>query len=276
MNKAKALFFAARPKTLPASLSPVFLGGKIAHLSGSFSPLIFSLTLLFALFIQIGANYANDYFDFCKGVDTSARTGPKRAVQQGWLSPGQMWHATLFAFALALLFATPLMWQAGLWSLAVALLCILLGILYPGGPKPLGSLALGELLVFFFFGPVALLGTYFLQTGHLTSTACLASLPPGLLSSCILIANNLRDFTTDMTSGKKTLIVRLGLPFGRHLFTLSLVSAFFFSLLLSPLLAIPFLLAPPLLFLLYSSRYLPLLPATALFLSLYTLFFLGI
>src|SRR4029077_8495079 len=111
-------------------------------------------------------NFANDYFDFINGADTSERIGPKRAVSAGWIDPGTMLIAALFTFALALCLALPLMLKIGLWSFAVAALCVLCGILYTGGPKPLGYLGLGEILVLIFYGPVAVMGTYFLQTGE--------------------------------------------------------------------------------------------------------------
>ncbi len=161
----KAFFLGARPRTWSASLSPVLIGACLAAREAPIDIPILFLTLLFSLLIQIGTNYANDYFDFVKNADTSARIGPKRAVQQGWVSPRAMLLAAILAFACAFLFAIPLMIAAGLWSFPIAALCILLGILYTGGPKPLGYLGLGELLVFFFFGPFASAGAYFQQTG---------------------------------------------------------------------------------------------------------------
>lgn len=229
----KALFLASRPKTWSASLCPVLIGGSMSSLHNPLSKGIFLLTLLFALFIQIGTNYANDYFDFIKGADNSQRVGPKRAVQQGWIAPRMMLYATAAAFATAFLIAIPLMISAGWWSWGLASLCVLFGILYTGGPKPLGYAGLGELLVFIFFGPVAAMGSYFLQTGTLDSSIFIASLAPGFLSAAILMANNLRDEKTDAAAGKRTLAVRFGTPFGRRLYV-----AFFALTLAVPLLLI--------------------------------------
>lgn len=218
----KAYFLASRPKTWIASLSPVFIGTVMAveiNLS------TFILTMLFSLFIQIGTNYANDYFDFINGADTQLRNGPKRATQQGWVSPRSMWIAALSIFGCALLAAIPLMMIAGLWSLFLAISCVAFGILYTGGPKPLGYLGLGEVLVFIFFGPVATCGTYFLQTGVVNTPIFIASLAPGLLSCSILIANNLRDEKSDRVAGKQTLIVRFGRTFGVWEYTLSILLA---------------------------------------------------
>ncbi len=219
----KSLFLASRPKTWIASLSPVLIGSAMApHLNLP----IFTLTLLFSLFIQIGTNYANDYFDFVNGADTALRNGPKRATHQGWISPRSMWLATLAIFGCALILAIPLMIAAGLWSLFLALACVAFGILYTGGPKPLGYLGLGELLVFPFFGPIAACGTYFLQTGAVHMPVFVASLAPGLLSCSILIANNLRDEKSDKAANKRTLIVRFGRTFGTWEYIISLLLAF--------------------------------------------------
>lgn len=221
----KAFWLAARPKTWIASISPVLIGSTLAYKEGFFDLPRFFLTLCFSLFIQIGTNFANDYFDFLKGADTAERQGPKRATQEGWISPRLMWHATCLVFSLALLFATPLMYLAGLWSVALAALCVAFGFLYTGGPKPLGYLGWGEVLVFLFFGPVAAAGTYYLQTQQLTNTIFLASLAPGFLSCSILIANNLRDEQTDRQAEKNTLIVRFGRRFGSWEYACTILAA---------------------------------------------------
>lgn len=218
----KAYFLASRPRTWPASLCPVWIG---AWMAPEIEWTVFVLTLGFSLFIQIGTNYANDYFDYQKGADTSERIGPKRAVQQGWVSPASMLLAAVIAFGLAVALAIPLMVRAGLWSLPAAALCVLFGVLYTGGPKPLGYLGLGETLVFVFFGPVAVCGAYFLQTMSLSAEAIVASLAPGFLSCSILIANNLRDENSDRAANKRTLAVRFGRVFGAWEYTGSLLAA---------------------------------------------------
>lgn len=211
--------FATRPKTWIASLSPVLIG---ASMTSSISWTIFFFTAIFSLLIQIGTNFANDYFDFIKGADTKDRQGPKRAVQQGWISPSRMKQATFIVFILAFLIAIPLMMIAGSWSLVLTIAAIGFGVLYTGGPKPLGYLGLGELLVFFFFGPVATCGTYFLQTHVVDEAVLLASFAPGLFSCSLLIANNIRDEKTDRIVDKKTLVVRFGSLFGKLEYALSI------------------------------------------------------
>lgn len=218
----KSFFLASRPKTWIASLSPVLIGTAMAHPRNL--P-IFFLTLFFSLCIQIGTNYANDYFDFINGADTHLRNGPKRATQEGWIAPQSMLFASLAVFTCALIVAIPLMILAGLWSLFLAIACVAFGILYTGGPKPLGYLGLGELLVFPFFGPVAACGAYFLQTGWVHKPVFIASLAPGFLSCSILIANNLRDEKSDRAANKQTLIVRFGRTFGISEYILSILCA---------------------------------------------------
>lgn len=217
----KALLLASRPKTLAAGLSPVLLGTSMAAFEGSIDLPIFFLTLFFSLFIQIGTNYANDAFDFKNGADTEERIGPVRATQRGWLSYETMLKASFSSFLLALLAAIPLMMRAGWWSFPLALLSVLFGLLYTGGPKPLGYLGLGEVLVFLFFGPIAAVGAYYLQTTRLSIPILLASLSPGFLSCSILIANNLRDEISDRKAKKNTLVVRWGKRFGAWEYLLS-------------------------------------------------------
>ncbi|MBM3183836.1 MAG: 1,4-dihydroxy-2-naphthoate polyprenyltransferase [Chlamydiae bacterium] len=270
-STSQAFLLASRPKTWSASLAPVLIGGAIAVKETALNLPIFTLTLLFSLLIQIGTNYANDYFDFIKGADTKERIGPKRAVQQGWIAPKLMLNATFITFGIAFLIALPLMLKVGWWSFVIAACCILSGILYTGGPKPFGYLGLGEIFVFLFFGPVATIGTFFLQTQTANLPIFIASLAPGFLSSAILMANNLRDATTDKICGKRTLVVRFGTRFGRIFYILCIqgaaLIALFFSLTESPLLFALFLI------LLVISFRKPSLKSPSILLSIYALSF---
>lgn len=273
----KFFFLAARPKTWSASICPVLIGAVIASLHCPINWTLLIYTLLFALFIQIGTNFANDYFDFMKNADTADRIGPKRAVQQGWIAPKTMLLSTGVIFLTALLFALPLMLKAGLWSFGAALLCVSFGILYTGGPKPLGYLGLGEVLVFLFFGPVSVMGTYFLQTMQISWEAFFASIPPGLLSAAILVANNLRDEKTDRLANKNTIVVRFGRMFGQFVFASCILISFVFSLLLSKVAAASLLLGIPLIKKVYVFKepieLIGLLQRTSLLLLVYTLVF---
>ncbi len=213
----------ARPKTLIASLSPVLIGGVIAYDQGKFPIGVFLACVIFALTVQIGTNFANDYIDFLKGTDTNERKGPRRLVQSGLVSANKMRKVTFGIFGLAGLIGIYLMliggWQIGL----LALLAILFGYFYTGGPYPLGYLGLGDFFVLIFFGPVATCGVVYLLTGEISPVAILAGFPPGLLSTAILVMNNLCDLESDKKANKKSLPVRFGMGFGKWEFTFCMI-----------------------------------------------------
>lgn len=226
----KTWWLAARPKTLWAGICPVIIGTALARADGVFDGPSALFALLGAIFIQIGANYANDYFDFVKGADRADRIGPTRATQAGLVTPEQMKRATMYAFGLASLAGLFLVYRGGLPILAIGLVSIACGVLYTGGPYPLGYLGLGEIFVLIFFGPVAVAGTYYVQAQSFDPLPVIAGLSPGLFSVAILTVNNLRDVETDRISGKNTLAVRLGKTFARWEY----VSAVFAAAVLAP------------------------------------------
>jgi 1,4-dihydroxy-2-naphthoate octaprenyltransferase len=206
---------AARPKTLWASISPVVVGTALAYGDGAHHWPSALIALVCAVLIQIGTNFANDYFDYEKGADTEERMGPLRVTQSGMVSPTTMKWATAVVFFFACVGGAILTWRGG-WPIAVVgLLCILSGLLYTGGPYPLGYLGLGDLFVFIFFGPVAVGGTYYVQALQVNTTVLVAGMGPGLLITAILTVNNLRDIEVDRKAGKRTLAVRFGKTFTR-------------------------------------------------------------
>ena len=166
--------------------------------------------LLGSVAIQIGTNFANDYYDWKRGADTHERLGPLRVTQAGLVTPPQMRLAMWIVFGFAVLDGAFLVWRAGWPILAVGLLSVGAGILYTGGPFPFGYHGLGDVFVFIFFGVIAVSGTYYAQALKLNSTVLLLSIPIGLLATAILVVNNLRDIDTDREAGKMTLAVRLG------------------------------------------------------------------
>ena len=213
-SKLKIWINSTRPKTLWAAVGPVLIGTALAYCDTQIHMGIFLATLTAAVLIQIGTNLSNDYFDYVKGADTEERTGPLRATQAGLVSPVAMMRASIGVFGLAALLGLYLISKGGWPILVVGVLSILSGILYTAGPFPLGYLGMGEIFVLFFFGPVAVGGTYYLQTHVINPLIIMAGLAPGLISTAILAVNNLRDRRTDKTAGKKTLAVRLGRQFG--------------------------------------------------------------
>lgn len=209
----KNWLLAIRPKTLPASVAPVLIGTAMAFGDGIHHFPTAFVCLFAALAIQIGTNLANDYYDFQKGTDTAERVGPIRATQAGLVRPVTMKAAFIFAFLLSGLACVWLV-QRGGWPIAVlGVLAVLSGIFYTAGPYPLGYLGLGEIFVFIFFGPVAVAGTYYVQSLEINAAVLLAGVSPGLLSVGILAVNNLRDMETDRKSGKMTLAARWGRSF---------------------------------------------------------------
>lgn len=201
---------ASRPRTLPAAVAPVLVGSALAWQDGWFQLAPALLCLGFALLVQVGTNFANDYYDFIKGADTAVRVGPRRAVAAGLVAPATMKRAMVLTFAAAFALGLGLVQWGGPWLLVVGVASILCGIAYTGGPFPLAYHGLGDVFVFLFFGLVAVAGTFFVQAGELTGAALLAGVPIGLLAANILVVNNYRDVETDAKAGKRTLVVRLG------------------------------------------------------------------
>jgi 1,4-dihydroxy-2-naphthoate octaprenyltransferase len=216
---------AARPRTLPAAFAPVVVGSALAWHMGSFDPAAAGLCLGFALLVQIGTNFANDYYDFVRGADTAERVGPRRAVAAGLIAPATMKRAMIGVFLAAFVAGLGLVAWGGPWLIAIGAASILCGIAYTGGPWPLAYHGLGDVFVFVFFGLVAVGGTCFVQTGRVTVDALLAGIPIGLLAANILVVNNYRDMETDARAGKRTLVVRLGRPAARVQHGLSLAIA---------------------------------------------------
>lgn len=208
-------FQAARPKTLGAAAAPVFVGGAMAAEAGLFKFAPFAAAFAGAMLLQIAANFANDYFDFKKGADTETRLGPARATQMGWVTPNTMKRWFLLTFAALAPIAGYLVWIGG-WPIVVIGAASVAGaVLYTGGAIPLGYRGLGDLMVFVFFGPVAVLGTAWVQACPPSLLGVLASIGPGLLSTAILVVNNQRDRLQDVLVGKRTLAVRFGSTFSK-------------------------------------------------------------
>jgi 1,4-dihydroxy-2-naphthoate octaprenyltransferase len=217
---------AARPRTFPAAVAPVVVGSAMAARDGRFDAGAAGLCLLFAVLVQVGANFANDYCDHVRGADTAARRGPARAVASGLVAPSAMRLATLVVLSSAFVVGLGLLSRGGPWMLAVGAACIVSAVAYTGGPYPLGYHGLGDIFVFVFFGLIAVSATYFVQAGRLTGDAVLAGVPIGLLAANILVVNNYRDLESDAAAGKRTLVVRFGRGAAKAQFILCAAAAF--------------------------------------------------
>ncbi|MDA1027517.1 MAG: 1,4-dihydroxy-2-naphthoate polyprenyltransferase [Bacteroidetes bacterium] len=224
-NRVAIWWEAARPKTLWAAASPVFIGIALAIQSDNFHLVSAVLALAGALFIQIGTNYYNDLADFQKGADGADRKGPRRMVQAGMVSQAQMKRATILVFALAVLSGVYLMLRGGWPIVGIGVSSIGFGLAYTGGRYSLAYLGLADGFVLLFFGPVAVAGTYFVQTLTWPPVVWVAGLAPGFLAVAILLVNNIRDRAQDASAGKKTLIVRLGRTFGHVMYATCLLAA---------------------------------------------------
>lgn len=215
---ARIWFLAARPKTLPAAVIPVLLGSTLAYHDGTFVPLAALICLVFALLIQIGTNYANDYFDWERGADTPERQGPTRFTAAQIVLPERMLLATKVAFGAALLVGIGLTHYGGWWLVFVGVGCVISGLAYTAGPLPLAYNALGELFVFLFFGLLAVAFTYYVQTGRVSLDALLIGAYVGGLATNLIIVNNVRDILGDTQARKRTLAVAAGREFCEGLY----------------------------------------------------------
>ena len=226
INSVKAWFLAARPKTLASAFTPVLIGSAMAYMDGKFSWLPALICLLFAFEMQIAANFINDLYDFLKGTDREDRLGPERATSQGWISPSAMRNGVFVIVAIACITGSMLLFYTGWQLIIVGLLCILFAFLYTTGPYPLSYNGWCDALLLIFFGFVPEGGTYYVQSITWTTDVTVASIVCGLIVDTLLVVNNYRDREADKKSGKRTIIVRFGEPFGRYLYLwLGLIAA---------------------------------------------------
>jgi len=241
---------AARPRTLPAAIAPVLAASGLAWHDGGFDWRAALLCAAFALLMQVGANFANDYYDGINGGDTSERRGPRRAVASGLVAARTMRAAMWAVFALGFGLGLGLVAWGGWWLVGIGLVSVLCAVAYTGGPYPLAYHGWGDVFVFIFFGPVAVGATYYVQVGEWTWGACVLSVPIGLLAANLLVLNNYRDEAEDRRVGKRTTVVRFGQGFARVQFGMAFGVSFALPMLavfggaMSPWLLLPCVLLP--------------------------------
>ncbi len=225
-SPSAAWLLAARPQTLPAAAAPVIVAAALAAADGVFRWDRFTVTLLAAVAIQVGVNFANDLADAQRGADTADRIGPTRAVASGLIAPSQMRTGIAVAFGIATILGAYLVAVAG-WVIAViGVASVVAALGYTGGPAPYGYRGLGELFVFVFFGLVATVGARYVYDRTGPTDAWIAGVAMGALATAILVANNLRDIDTDRAAHKRTLAVRLGRGRTRVLYAGLLAAAY--------------------------------------------------
>jgi 1,4-dihydroxy-2-naphthoate octaprenyltransferase len=215
---------AMRLRTLPLAASCILTGAAAAKSDGHSNTQILTLTLITTFLLQILSNLANDYGDFSHGVDNESRVGPARAMQSGLISQMQMKRALIVTTLLTLISGISMLWIvfSPLSQFLTALLMLILGIAaiasaikYTVGKSPYGYRGLGDLFVFVFFGPVGVVGTYFLLSNHMALHTLLLASTIGLFSTAVLNLNNLRDHENDRSMGKNTLVVMMGFRNGK-------------------------------------------------------------
>lgn len=221
----KPWILATRPKTLIAGTSPVILASVLAFCEGTFKPIPAILCLFFAMTCQIGANWINDLADYHKGADHKGRIGPRRMVTSGEINPSTMKNAIIGIFSLAFIIGCGLIPYAGAHLIIIGLLCILGACLYSAGPLPFAYLGLGDIVDFIFFGFIATIGTYYVQTLTIHPPIIWIAFGIGCMINNILLINNMRDMESDTLVGKKTIIVRFGRRLGYVLYRLSWLCA---------------------------------------------------
>ncbi len=209
---------AARPKTLAAGVSPVLVASGLAIRDGAFRWQYAAVCLLIAVLFQVASNFANDYFDYKKGIDTPDRVGPKRAVAEGWVSPRQMLVALYVVLAVAFVLGLTLMLVVDWRLLFVGVVVVVFALAYSGGKYPLAYNGLGDVCVLVFYGIVPVVFTYYIQAMAFTVDAFVCGAAVGLASINILVANNYRDYSSDKQANKRTTIVIFGKKFGEYFF----------------------------------------------------------
>ena len=223
MSRLRIWLLGARPRTLGASVTPVVVGTAAAGHAVAWR---LAASLVVGLGLQVGVNYANDYHDAIRGVDTAERLGPPRLTSSGLASPNAVLLAAAASVGVAGAAGLALAVVTTWWLVPLGALAMLALILYSGGPRPYADLGLGEVMVFLFFGLMATAGSAYVQTESVSGAAWWASIPMGLLAVAILVVNNLRDIPTDAAAGKRTLAVRLGDRRTRRLYRGCVVAAF--------------------------------------------------
>lgn len=217
---------AARPKTLPAAASSAILGSALAIHDGKFRLFPAIIALLISILLQVGANFANDLFDFQKGADAKNRLGPIRVTQAGLLSTNQVISGMVIVFGASAILGLYLALDAGWFVVLIGFLAILAALAYTGGPFPFGYHSLGDIFVLIFFGFAAVCGTYFIQARTISPASIWGGMAMGLLITNILIVNNLRDIDSDKQVNKRTLAVRIGAKWTRIEYSIFVLFAY--------------------------------------------------
>jgi len=208
---------ASRPFTLTASIVPVVAGSSLAFKDGQANLVLFFLILLASMLVQIGANLVDEYSDHLRPEGKRKLLAPYKVIALGQLSPNSVKLGAVACFFIAIVVGVYIIFVTSWIILIVCVGALAMAYFYAAGPRPLGSLGLGEPIVFVFMGPIIVLGTYYVHTGRLNLEGTMVSMAIGCLVTSILVANNIRDQDEDLMSGKTTIITKMGTKFGNWL-----------------------------------------------------------
>lgn len=234
MSKFKSWVKAARPRTLPLSISGILVGTALADFYGSVNYMVFVLALLTTIGFQITSNFANDYGDGVKGTDNEKRIGPARVIQSGLITPKTLKRGIIISVLICFFLVVCLLYVAfGIDYLLYSILFLFLGCLsiwaalkYTIGESAYGYNGLGDIFVFIFFGLVGVLGCMFLYIKEIPILSILPAITVGFLSVGVLNLNNLRDHESDREAGKNTIIVKIGFLYGKYYHYTLLITSF--------------------------------------------------
>ncbi|APR99942.1 1,4-dihydroxy-2-naphthoate octaprenyltransferase [Pajaroellobacter abortibovis] len=219
-------WLACRPATLTLTVAPVLVGTAVAYAQGQVQWLVFLITLLGGLLIQIATNLANDLFDYEKGADTAMRVGPLRVTQAGLLTTAQMRKGLWTVLTMSLGAGVYLVWKGGMILAIGGILSLLSAVAYTAGPYPLAYHGLGDLFVMLCFGFFGVCGTVLVQCGLIPKLAYMASVPVGAMATSVLVVNHIRDRDEDAACNKRTLVVKWGTSFGQKEYQFLLGTAY--------------------------------------------------
>ena len=224
--KLNAWFWAVRPFSLSASTTPILVGSSVASSVTSLNVILFMLCLTGSIAIQIGTNLTDEYADHKKSGGSGKFLAPHKVIQRGLLTEKEVLIGIIIVFFYGSIAGLIITYFAGLPILIIGVLSVAVAYLYAGGPKPLGHMGLGEIIVFMFMGPVMVMATYYVQVQSISLLALTTSVPVGCIVTAILHCNNMRDTEEDFASGKMSLAILLGNPISKFVYSLLIISAF--------------------------------------------------
>lgn len=226
ISTLKLMWQLTRPHTLTATFAPVILGTMLALNDGPINWLLFTAMLVCGLFLQIATNLFNEYYDFKRGLDTIDSVGIGGALVRHGTKPSSVLAFALILYGLSVLIGIYICMNSSWWLVVIGIIGMLIGYLYTGGPMPIAYTPFGELFAGLSMGIGFILIAYFIQTGDVSMTSFLVSVPLGILVGGINMSNNIRDIKEDTLGGRKTLAILLGREKAIQLLAISFIVSY--------------------------------------------------